>query len=215
MAEFKVIGERQLGTKEFRIENNTLWMNGKGTVRFSFARADVEIIAGNGSRQYQSFRGVIETPDGAVVLPYFKTKDGWQIAMVEQFRISIPAKTTEAVGGEVDFADPQSSMSKELEEEIHISLAPKRIKVVFREYGQPSMFAACMWGGIVEINENEIPRELILGGEWQFGEYTVLVIKSLSKMLKARDAGQIVCDLYTSRLLDEVAKKVGLLEKKY
>lgn len=75
--------------------------------------------------------------------------------------------------------------------------------------------AAEAWGGIVEIQASRIPPEL-LHGEWDTGEYTVLVVKPLVDLLRLRDSmAEIWCDLWTSRLLDEVAKKVGLLTKNY
>lgn len=216
MAQFSPINIEYGFVRPEIIEGNVVLMNKTGTVNFCFARSEVEIHSDDGSliSSYKSQRGVVYAPDGAQVLPYFRYDSIWHVVMVEQFRIAVPIQTLECPGGEVDFADIQSSMAKELREETQIEIKPARIKVVFRELIQPSTMNAWAYGSIVELNQKEIPDKVI-GGEWQFGEYTALVVKPLVELLKLRDSGNHNLDLWASRLLDEVAKEVGLLRKCY
>jgi len=218
MAEFRMKDERALGVKEFVIADRVLNMNVKGTVRFSFGRAMVDILASDGQliRTVTSQRGVIEAPDGAQVLPYFMGLEDsqWYVVLVEQFRIAIPAQTIEAPGGEVDEVNPRESMARELWEEAHIRVTADDIELVYCERIQPSMMAARIWGGVVEVDESQLPSEL-LGGEFALGEYTVLVTRPLLELLKDRDALKFDLDLMLSRLIDEVAKRVRLLNKNY
>ncbi|MFA5935753.1 MAG: hypothetical protein WC787_02795 [Patescibacteria group bacterium] len=195
-------------------DGKTLHMNGKGTVRFSMVSTEVTIKTEKGERTYKSARGVIEAPHGAKVLPYFKRDDAWYVVMVEQFRIALPGKTVEPAGGEVDEANPRLSMARELEEEAHVTVSPEDVEFVFSAYIQPSMMRAKAFGGIVEIKESQLPTELI-GGEHQFGEYTVVSIQPLLPLLRSRDDGSWTSDLETYILLDAVAKAVGLIEKRF
>lgn len=192
----------------------TVRMNKKGTVRFFMASAVVEIQTGTVKHEYNSSRGVIEAPHGAKVLPYYMNRDDWFVVMVEQFRIALPGKTLEPAGGEVDEIDLQVSMARELEEEAHIVVPAEQIEIVFSAYIQPPMMRSKAFGGIVEIAESQLPRELV-GGEWKLGEYTVVAVHRLLDLLRARDRMEADFDLETCLLLDAVAKKIGLLKKCY
>lgn len=216
MAQFKIVPPLRLGTKVIP-PGIRVKMNDSGTVSFFFGEAEVDVSSGGELlRKYTSRRGVILASDGAQVLPYFKNSKGeWQVVMVEQFRIALEDQTLEAPGGEVSpGSDAKILMSEELAEEANINVNPFDIEIVFCEYIQPSMMNAKAWGGIVEIKESDLPKEL-LGGEWDLGEYTFLVIKPLVELLKSRDESNVVLDLWNSRLIDELAKKLGLLEKHY
>jgi 8-oxo-dGTP pyrophosphatase MutT (NUDIX family) len=136
------------------------------------------------------------------------------VVMVEQFRIALRAVTLEAAGGEADEDDPRVSMARELEEEINLHVRSDRIKLVYTAFIQPPILTSKVFGGIVRISESDLPKEL-LGGEHQFGEFTVLTVRSLIPLLKSRDAGEFTFDLETSRLLDAVAEAVGLIERRY
>lgn len=216
MAEFRPVSIEYGFLKPKIADDSTVLMNKTGTVSFRFARSEVEIRSDNGAliSSYKSQRGVVFAPDGAQVLPYFKRDSLWHVVMVEQFRIAVPVQTLECPGGEVDFTDIQSSMAKELKEETGIEVDSARIKIVLHELIQPSTMNAWAYGGIVELDQNEVPDKVI-GGEWQFGEYTALVAKPLLQVLKIRDSGNHHLDLWASRLLDEVAKEVGLLKRCY
>lgn len=215
MAEFTMLGQREDGFRSFATESNIVWMNPKRTKKLFMARAEVEIsIDGKVVRTYTSQRDTIEAPDGALILPYFREGSSWFVVMVEQFRIALPGKTIESPGGEVDRAAIKQSMARELEEETRITVDSARIDLVFKELFNPSMMASKSYGGIVEIQLSEVPEQL-LAGEWHLGEYTVVLVRPLVELLRQRDAMETELALYTSRLLDEVAKKVGLLSKSY
>lgn len=209
--------KREFGIQPFQTEGNIVLMNRTGTVRAGLARAQVQLSIGTTVRKYTSQRSVIEGPDGAQILPYFKTDSGWKVVMVELFRIALPGQTLEAAGGEIDEneKDPRLTMARELKEETGIEVHHDDIRIVLEELTQPSIMAATAFGGIVEILESQIPSNLV-HGEWDTGEYTVVVIKPLLELLRFRDSmPEARFDLWASRLLDEVAKKVGVLVKNY
>lgn len=217
MAEFRMVGERRIGVKPLTVrKNNVVELNPKATKLLYLAQAEVEIISRGRflPHRYVSTRDTIEAPDGAQLLPYFWAGDEWIVVLVEQFRIAIPGQTYEAPGGEVDERDPAAAMARELSEETGIKIDHKAVEIVFCERIQPSMMAARIWGGIVRINPADLPPEL-LNGEVAFGDYTVLITKPLEELLVKRDTLTADFDLMLSRLLDEVAKRVGLLQKHY
>lgn len=195
-------------------DGRTLKMNKQGTVTFSIVSANVSIKAQDGQKhEYKSSRGVVQAPHGVKVLPYFMRGIDWYVVMVEQFRIAVPVKTIEPPGGEME-EWPQVSMARELAEEARITVKAEDIDYVFCAYIQPSMMDAKAFGGIVLISESMLPKELV-GGEWQFGEYTVVSTYKLVDLLKRRDEMTWEPDLETYLLLDAVAKKIGLLAKRY
>jgi 8-oxo-dGTP pyrophosphatase MutT (NUDIX family) len=220
MADFRMVGERENGSKNIVVRDGRIAeMNKSGTKLFYFARAEVEISRnGKLTGRYISERDMIEAPDGCLILPYFCDDADWQVVLVEQFRIAIPGKTTEPAGGEANYCiwieKPKESMARELEEETHIKVDPNEIELVFCEMIEPSMLGSRIWAGIIEISKSQLPVEII-GEELVSGECTVIVVKPLIKLLKDRDAMRIEMNLRTSRLLDELAKKVGLLTKNY
>ena len=55
----------------------------------------------------------------------------------------------------------------------------------------------------------------LLFGEWFDGEYSIREIHLLKNLLGFRDSGEICFDLWTSRMLDELAKEVGLFSRTY
>lgn len=217
MAEFKMFGPRKLGVRKLVVrDDGIVEMNPHGTKLLSVSSATVQIFSrGTLINEHVTTRDSISAADGAEVMPYFLSHDRWHVIMVEQFRIAVPGQTLEAAGGEVDGADILASMARELEEEARIRIEPERIKVVFSELAHPSILNARMYGGIVELQEHEVPEELTVGGEHQFGEYTVLVVLPLIELLRQRDSRSHNLDVLASRLLDEVAKDVGLLVKNY
>lgn len=209
--------ELQSGAKPLDVseDGKRLKMNRTGTVAFTIDSTKVRIEMEDGKhREYTSSRGVIRAPHGAKVLPYYKHGDEWYLVLVEQFRIALPDKTFEAAGGEVDEKNPRESMARELKEEAGIDVRMPDVQLVYSAYIQPSMMAAKAFGGIVQIERSQLPKEH-LAGEWAQNEYTVLVTVNLLAMLNARDTGTIVFDLETCLLLDAVASKVGLIKKLY
>ncbi|MEK7655126.1 MAG: NUDIX domain-containing protein [Patescibacteria group bacterium] len=193
----------------------TVNMNKEGTATFSFVGADVSIGVQEGQMHtYKSTRGVVRAPHGAKVLPYFMRGGEWHVVMVEQFRIALPGKTIEPVGGEVDEETPKQSMVRELEEEAHIVVRSEDVDVVYILYILPSMMRSKVFGGIVKIDESQLPLEIV-GGEWSLGEYTVVGTYKLLDLLRSRDDMSWISDIETYLLLDAVAKKVGLLAKLY
>lgn len=193
----------------------TVHLNKRGTITFSYVSATVCVTTPDGvSREFHGSRGVIQAPTGAKILPYFKRGTEWHVVMVEQFRISLPDKTLEPPGGELDDDDPRWCMARELMEEAHIAVRVEDIEVVFHAMLAPPIIRADVFGGIVHIDEWHLPRELV-GGEWLHGEFTVIGTHNLVDLLRARDTMEVRLDLETHLLLDAVAKKVGLVEKRY
>lgn len=216
MAKFTVDTVEQGFARPKVTDQNVVLMNGRETINFRFCRARVKIFSNSGNfiRKYMSQRGVITAPPGAQVLPYFWCDKEWHVVMIEQFRIAVHGQTTECPGGEADLDDIRMVMARELEEEAKINIDPIRIKIVFCELIQPSIMNALAYGGIVELDPAEVNNQEI-GGEWNFGEFTAVATKPLIETLRWRDSGKHDLDLWGSRLIDEVAKKVGLLKKCY
>jgi len=211
---FRMIGERkEVGLKAI--------LNKKGTIIAKFGQAEVEIsVAGQPVKRYSSSRNFTENPDGAMVIPYFYKDGQWMVVIVRQFRIALADgkeddyETLEAVAGEAYGDDKKVCMAAELKEEAGILVDPSKIKMVACEFHVPSSFSDDLYSGIVEIEESQIPKE-ILAGEWFDGEYTIVEIHPLVELLRARNQGGIKLDVWTARVLDEVAKQVGLLVKNY
>ncbi len=208
-------GEINKAAKGIQLTEDGKGVTLDGGKRFSYHRTTVTIQTEGGMHQYTSQRGVIDTPPGgAKLLPYFRRGSEVFVVLVEQFRIALPGQTSEAPGGQLDDVFVHECMARELKEEAHISVDPGKIKLVFKAFIQPSMMPAKAYGGIVQIEESQLPKEL-MGGEHQFGEYTVIAIYPLLGLLRARDAGTLCTDLETLLLLDAVAKETGLLLKRY
>lgn len=216
MAKFIADGFLDDADLVFDTNRGVVLMNAKGNVNFRFRLARIKVYSDKGDliSEHVSKRGVITAPDGAQVLPYFRCGGKWHVVMIDQFRIAVSSQTIECPGGEVDLNDVQAVMAKELREEAKINVDPRRIKVVFCELIQPSTMNAWAYGGIVKLEPAEVQNQAI-GGEWQFGEFTAVAAKPLIEMLRLRDSGKHNLDLWGSRLLDEVAKEVGLLKKCY
>ena len=158
---------------------------------------------------------VIKLPLGGQVMPYFKdAKNVWHAVLINQYRIALKKNTLEAAGGIIDKGEtPQEALSRELKEETGIKLNPLAITIVFNEYAAPSLLDASMFGGISKINADMvINKNRMVSGK---NERTQVEIFDLKNLLKKREEGVIKIDLMTSRLLDEIAKAVGLLVKKY
>ena len=219
MAMFKMVTKPELKFKRPKIVDNSVLLNKTGTVSASFSSVEVEVCSGGLVKRHTSQRAVVNAPDGAEVLCYFWRNNEWHIIVVEQFRIAILKQTVEAPGGEVDTTSDILSikriMARELQEEANIHIDnPDAIEVVFSEQALPSLLSGTLWGGILEVNESQLPVDHI-AGEWGEGEYTVIKTMPLVELLKKRDQMEIEIDLWLSRLLDEVAKKTGLLLRNY
>lgn len=204
------------GFQSVEVKDNVVVMNKSGRLNFRYCRAKVDIISDKGEKikSYTAQRGVVRGNDGAEILAYFKKDGVWYVLLVEQYRIALDRQTLEAPGGEVHEADPLAAAVKELAEEIHLNIDKSRVKVVLKEWFLPSLIEARAHGGIVELEAAEVPG-VLLAGEWQYREYTILAVRPLVEMLKLRDSQNHDLDLWLSRLLDEVAKAVGLLKKCY
>ena len=158
---------------------------------------------------------VIKLPHGGQVIPYFMDSLGkWRVVMVKQYRIPIKNETIEGAGGRIGKNEAiQKALARELNEETGIKLNPLAITIVFNEYVAPSLLDASMFGGISKINADMvINKNRMVSGK---NERTQVEIFDLKNLLKKREEGVIKIDLMTSRLLDEIAKTVGLLVKKY
>lgn len=158
---------------------------------------------------------VIILSGGGLVLPYFKTSFGrWKIVLVGQFRPAVKAVTLEAPGGRLDSQPPRIALSRELFEETGIKIAPRSIDIVVSEYAHPSILNTKHIGGIVKIKA-EMVKDKKFGGNGYENEWTEVKVFDLAQIMKKREANLVTLDLMTSRLIDEVAKTVGLLLKKY
>ena len=159
-------------------------------------------------------QAIINTPGGASVLPYFRGTDkNWYVLMVEQFRPAIDSVTLEAAGGMVTRGmKVKQVMAKELFEEAGIRVNPKSIEMVFKEYCLPQLINSFAWGGIIEIKEYQLPNSL-RHGVLKEGEYTVVSVLQLSRLLEERKSRKIKLDLWTSRLIDEVVRKIKRASK--
>lgn len=160
-------------------------------------------------------REVIKLSSGGQIVPYFKDKsDKWKVVLVSQYRIALDAKTVEGAGGRVDKGETaKKALARELYEETEIRVESRAIKIVFNEYILTSLLDASVFGGIVKINANMVKNKK--KRDSGNGERTQVEIFNLKNLLKKREAKLITLDLMTSRLIDEVAKTVGLLVKKY
>lgn len=158
---------------------------------------------------------VIKLPNGGQVIPYFKDSSGnWKVVMIIQYRIPVKTETIEGAGGRIGKNEAiQKALARELNEETGIKLNPRTIKIVFNEYVAPSLLDASMFGGISRINTDMVKNKNRMDSGKN--ERTQVEIFDLKNLLKKREAGAIKIDLMTSRLLDEMAKAVGLLVKKY
>ena len=159
---------------------------------------------------------VIKLPLGGQVMPYFKDAKGvWNVVLVNQYRIALKKNTLEAAGGIIDKGEtPQEALSRELKEETGIRVKPKSIRIVFEEYPMSSIVDAIVFGGIVEIKTGTVKNKKIADDNHE-RENTRVKIFKLTDLIKKRLAKTLKIDLMTSRLIDEVAKAVGLLVKKY
>lgn len=158
---------------------------------------------------------VIILSGGGLVLPYFKNSRGkWQVVFVSQFRPAVNTRTLEAPGGRLDSQSPAIALSRELLEEAGINVRPRSIKIVVDEYTHPSILSTVNIGGIVKINPKMVKNKEF-GGNGYENEWTQVKVFDLIKILRRRDNNLIMIDLMTSRLIDEVAKTVGLLIRKY
>ncbi|MBI2670068.1 MAG: NUDIX domain-containing protein [Candidatus Yanofskybacteria bacterium] len=151
----------------------------------------------------------VEGPSGANVLPYFVSEGKCYIVLVAQFRNAVEIVTWEAPGGIIGPEGVLKSMARELEEEVGVKVNLEDIQVVFKEYLLPSLINAFGWGGVVEINKNDLPPDRIYG-EPQENEFTLLVVRPLVEIIEMRKSGEIVFDLWTSRLINEVANKLRI-----
>lgn len=158
---------------------------------------------------------VIVLTGGAMVMPYFKDSTGsWNIVLVSQYRPAVKGQTKEAAGGRLDGEPYAIAMSRELEEETGIKVKPQSIRIVVNEYTHPSILSSRNIGGIIKINQYMVKNKRKAGKECE-NERTQVNVFDLVELIKKREVNMITLDLMTSRLLDEVAKTVGLLVKKY
>lgn len=158
---------------------------------------------------------VIILSGGGLILPYFSSSRGrWKIVLVSQYRPAVLKKTLEAAGGLLDHQSVKTALIRELLEETGIKVNPQSIKITVNEYTHPSILSTRFIGGIVRINQNMVKNKKKAGNEFE-NERTQVEIFDLVELIKKRETNLITLDLMTSRLLDEVAKTVGLLVKKY
>lgn len=167
------------------------------------------------SEPFEMNTNVIILPLGGLILPYFKDSEGkWKIVLVRQYRPAVKKQTIEAPGGKLDSEPAKTALSRELKEETGIKVGPKTIKIVIREYSNTSIININIIGGIVRINQCMVKDKKNAGNKSE-NEWTQVKIFDLIEILKKRDNGSIMLDLLTSRLIDEVAKEIGLLIKNY
>lgn len=177
----------------------------------------IVIFKNNGHtfRPIEMKTSVIILSVGGLVLPYFENRRGrWKIVLVGQFRPAVKAITLEAPGGRLDSQSPNVALARELLEETRIKVSPHSIIMVVNEYTHPSILSTVNIGGIVKIKA-EMVKNKKMAGKNSENELTQVEVFDLINILRKRDEGRIVPDLMTSRLIDEVAKTVGLLVKKY
>lgn len=158
---------------------------------------------------------VIKLPSGGQIIPYFRNSSGkWKVVMVNQYRVPIKTETIEGAGGRINKGEAvKKAMARELSEETGIKIKPEIITIVFNEYALPSLVDASVFGGVVRINAHMVvDKKKQNSGN---GERTQVRIFDLINFLRKRDKKTIKIDLFTSRLIDEIAKVVGLLVKKY
>lgn len=158
---------------------------------------------------------VIILSGGGLVLPYFKDRhQKWKIVLVKQFRPAVKKITVEAPGGRLDSDPPEIALSRELLEETGIEVVPGSIDIVVAEYTHPSILSTLHIGGIVMISQNMVKNKKMAGNGYE-NEWTQVEVFDLVEILRKRKDKLIMIDLMTSRLIDEVAKTVGLLVKNY
>ena len=157
----------------------------------------VKVIDIRTKEQFEKY--VFRVKDGANILPYFYSQNQWQVILIEQLRPAVKARTLEAPGGILE-GEVKESMARELKEETGIQVDPEKIEIVFKEYALPQLLDNYVYGGIVELEnyQDTIPS------------FPLFVIP-LSHVLRRRNILAVCFDLWTSRLLDEVAKKVNLI----
>ncbi len=166
-------------------------------------------------KPFEMNTNVIILPLGGLILPYFKdSKDRWKIVLVSQYRPAVKKRTIEAPGGMLDSEPVKIALSRELKEETGIKVRPQSIKIVIREYFNTSIIDVYIFGGIIKIKQHTVKDKNNTGKKSE-NEWTQAKIFDLIEILKKRECGLIMLDLMTSRLIDEVAKAVGLLIKKY
>lgn len=158
----------------------------------------------------------VNLPPGGHILPYFKDSRGrWKVVLVNQYREAVGKKTIEAPGGRIENREKtKTALSRELKEETGIKVNPKLINIVFYEYLHPPVLNISVFGALVKISQKMVKNKNKKGNANE-NESTQVELYDLANLLKKREAGKIKIDLMTSRLLDEIAKAVGLLVKKY
>ena len=158
---------------------------------------------------------VIILSGGGLILPYFSSSRGkWKIVLVSQYRPSVKTITLEAAGGGLNSEPANTALSRELLEETGIKVNPQSIKIAVNEYTHPSILSSRFIGGIVRINQCMVQNKRKAGNKYE-NERTQVEVFGLVELIKKREANLITLDLMTSRLVDEVAKTVGLLVKNY
>ncbi len=216
MGSFRKVGETTLCSNKPGFQDKF--------ITYRWPQMTVEVNSGTLKRTFISSRGVAYGADGCVVVPYFHDPfdNRWKIVMVKQFRVAVESETIEPAGGRIS-EDPlicfskdlaKNAMAREMEEEIGLVVHPSKIKIVLVEWILNSLLNNTFFGGIVQINSEDIPEDGIRG-EWGLCEYSINCIFDLTDILKDRDDGRKKFDLISSRMLDEVAKEVGILKISY
>lgn len=158
---------------------------------------------------------VIILPGGGLILPYFKNSRGrWSVVLVSQYRPAVKSTTLEAPGGILDSKFPKVALARELLEETGIRVSWQSIKIVVIEYTHPSILSNYNIGGIVRVDPKMVLNKKMAGKRCE-NERTQVEVFDLIELIKNREMSMMTFDLMTSRLIDEVAKTVGLLVKKY
>jgi len=173
------------------------------------------VIFNNRAKSFEMNSDVIILPPGGLILSYFKDSEGqWKIVLVGQYRPAVGKKILEAPGGRLDSESPKIALARELMEEADIKVKPQSIRIVVNEYTHPSILNACFIGGIVRIGQKAVKNKIKAGNAFE-NERTQVKVFNLVEIIKKREANLITLDLMTSRLIDEVAKTVGLLIRQY